>query len=134
MFRCDVRQPFYTRYWDANRQPAKVRLPEGATLVPIICTSDITLLTNFSGDKKAWPIYMIIGNILSRTRNMASKHTTVLLALLPVPPKILGVAMTDARQRPVNNQILCDLMESISTPIVALENSRLEIECVDGKV
>jgi len=78
-------------------------------------------------------MYMTIGNFLSRTRNKASKHPTVLLALLPIPPKMLDVATRDARQRQVNNEILCDLMEAIFAPIVALENSGLEIECADGK-
>jgi len=92
-------------------------------VVPIIFASDVIFLTNFSGDKKAWPIYRTIGTILWRTRNKDSKHVTVLLALLPVPPKMLGVATRDAWQRQVNNEILCDLMEVIFAPIVALENS-----------
>jgi len=77
---------------------------------------------------------MTIGNILLRTRNTVSKYATVLLALLPVPPKILGVAMRDASQRQVNNEILCDLLEAIFVPIVGLENLGLEIECADEKV
>ena len=77
---------------------------------------------------------MTIGNILSRTRNKASKHATVLLALLPVPLKMLGVAVRDARQRQINNEILCDLIEAIFTPMAALGNSGLEVECTDGKV
>ena len=77
---------------------------------------------------------MTIGNILSRTRNKASKHATVLLALLPVPPKMLGVAVRDARQRQINNEILCDLIEAIFAPMAALGNSGLEVECADGKV
>ncbi|KAG0644342.1 hypothetical protein HOY80DRAFT_878688, partial [Tuber brumale] len=56
-------------------------LPEGATLVHIICSSDIKLLTNLGGDKKAWPIYPTIGNILSKTSNKSSKHASDLLAL-----------------------------------------------------
>ena len=108
-------------------------MPDGATLVPIICASDVTCLKNFSGDKKAWPIYMTIGNILSSTRNSPSKHATVLLALLPVPPKMLGVAARDARQRQVDNEILCELMEAIFAPMAALGNSGIEVECADGK-
>src|SRR5437879_1265480 len=77
---------------------------------------------------------MTIGNILSRTRNKASKHATVLLALLPVPPKMLGIAVRDARQRQINNEILCDLIEAIFAPMAALGNSGLEVECADGKV
>ena len=77
---------------------------------------------------------MTIGNILSRTQNKASKHATVLLGLLPVPPKMLGVAVRDARQRQINNEILCDLIEAIFAPMAALGNSGLEVECADEKV
>jgi len=109
-------------------------LPDRATLVSIICASDVTFLTNFSGGKKAWPIYMTIHNILSRTRNKPSKHTTVLLVLSPVPLKLLSLAARDARQREVNNEILYDLMEAIFAPIAERGDSGLEMECADGKV
>jgi len=46
---------------------------------------------------------------------------------------MLGVATRDAWQKQVNNDI-CDLMEVIIAPIVALENSGLEVECADSKV
>jgi len=77
---------------------------------------------------------MTIGNILSRTRNKPSKHATVLPALLPVPPKMLGVVARDAWQRHVNNEILYDLMEAIFVPMAARGDSRLEMECADGKI
>jgi len=62
---------------------------------------------------------MTIRNILLRRRNKPSKHATVLLALLPVPLKMLGVAARDTRQRQVNNKILYDLMEAIFVPMAA---------------
>ena len=62
-------------------------LPVGSTLVPILLASDQTHLTNFSGDKKLWPLYMTIGNITSNIRNRPSMHAWVLLALLAIPPK-----------------------------------------------
>ncbi|KAG0644869.1 hypothetical protein HOY80DRAFT_877864 [Tuber brumale] len=135
--------------WDSETPPARVysemhtrdwwwetqdSLPEGTTLVPIICSSDVAFLTNFSGDKKAWPIYLTIGNILSKTRNKSCKHASVLLALLPVPPKMLGVASRDSRKRLVNNEILCELIEAIFTPIGEVAEVGIEIECADGKV
>ena len=109
-------------------------LPEGVTLVRIICASDITFLMNFSEHKKAWLIYLTIGNILSKTRNKASKHATILLALLPVPPKMLGVASRDSRQRQVNNEVLSELIEAIFTPLSTSKEDRIEIKCADGKV
>jgi hypothetical protein len=47
---------------------------------------------------------------------------------------MLGIATRDARQRQINNEILCDLMEAIFAPMVALGNSGIEVECADGKV
>jgi hypothetical protein len=59
-------------------------LPEGATLVPILLGSDATHLTNFAGDKKAWPVYMSLGNIHSKIRNNPSKKAWRLIAYIPV--------------------------------------------------
>jgi len=42
-------------------------LLDGVILVPIIPDLDETHLINFSEDKKLWPIYISIGNILSST-------------------------------------------------------------------
>jgi hypothetical protein len=62
-------------------------LPEGGTLVPLIFASDKTHLTNFSGDKSAWPLYMSLGNINKEIRRQSSKRAWVLLSLLPIAPK-----------------------------------------------
>jgi hypothetical protein len=59
-------------------------LPVGATVIPVILASDKTHLTNFSGDKSAWPIYLSIGNINAKTRNSPSKRTWVTIAYLPI--------------------------------------------------
>ena len=45
-------------WWDTQDQPHA-----GATIVPVICASDKTHLTNFSGAQHAWPLYLTIGNI-----------------------------------------------------------------------
>ncbi|KAI6039428.1 hypothetical protein EDC04DRAFT_2867973 [Pisolithus marmoratus] len=45
-------------WWDMQG-----KLPAGATVVPIILSSDKTSLSVFSGNKKAWPMYLTIGNI-----------------------------------------------------------------------
>jgi len=63
-------------------------LPEGATVVPLIGMSDQTNLTNFSGVKKAWAVYMTIGNLPSTIRNRPGSMAILLLGLLPIPPKL----------------------------------------------
>ena len=47
---------------------AQSHLPQGATLTPIIIATDKTQLTQFSGNKSAYPVYLTIGNIPKATR------------------------------------------------------------------
>src|SRR5205807_3332724 len=98
--------------------PLQETLPVGSTLVPIIGLSDQTHLTNFSGDKKAWPVYMMIRNMLSQTRNSPVKMSILLLALLPVPPKFTGEsARTDETQRQMNADSLKAVFDLIFVPL-----------------
>jgi hypothetical protein len=59
----------------------------GDTVVPLIFMSDRTHLSNFAGDKKEWPVYMTIGNLSTKIRQMPPAHTFVMVALLPIPIK-----------------------------------------------
>jgi len=49
--------------------------------------SDGTHLSNFAGDKKEWPVYITIGNLSSKIRQMPSLHSVVMVALQPIPIK-----------------------------------------------
>ena len=59
-------------------------LPNGATIAPLILSSDKTQLTQFQGDKKAWPVYLTIGNLSKEIRRQPSAHATILVGYLPV--------------------------------------------------
>jgi hypothetical protein len=69
-------------WWDTQD-----RLPAGATIVPVICASDKTHLTNFSSDQDAWPLYLTIGNIRKDICCTPKKRTWILVGLIPCPPK-----------------------------------------------
>lgn len=71
-------------WWDQQRL-----IPIGSMLVPVLLVLDQTHLTNFSRDKKLWPVYMSIGNINSSVCNKPSMHAWIPIALLPIPPKRL---------------------------------------------
>ncbi|KAG2339093.1 hypothetical protein BDR05DRAFT_977833 [Suillus weaverae] len=58
-------------------------LPEGATIAPIILASDKTMLSQFQGDKSAWPVYLSISSIAKEKQHQTSTCATVLIGYLP---------------------------------------------------
>jgi len=73
-----------TCYWWWDKQD---QLPAGAMIVPVICASDGTPLTNVSGDQHAWPLYLKIGNIRKDICRTPMKRAWILVELIPWPPK-----------------------------------------------
>jgi Plavaka transposase len=96
--------------------------------------SDQTHLTNFSGDKKAWPVYITIGNIPSTKRNRPGSLAVLLLALLPVPPKLIGTTSTDKLQRQINAETLQGVFDLIFQPLRDTADDGIPIDCADGKI
>ncbi len=47
-------------------------------------SSDKTKLSQFRGDKSAWPVYLTIGNIAKEVRQNVFSHATVLIEYIPV--------------------------------------------------
>jgi len=70
-------------WWDTQDQ-----LPAGVTIVPVICTSRKTNLTNFSGDQHALPLYLTIGNIQNDIRRTPEKCAWMISGLIPCTPKV----------------------------------------------
>ncbi|KAI6015680.1 hypothetical protein EDC04DRAFT_2870455 [Pisolithus marmoratus] len=66
-------------WWDVQ-----MKLPEGTVVAPVILSSDKTSLSVFSGDKKAWLVYLTIRNISKDVRCQVSVHAMVLIGYLPV--------------------------------------------------
>ncbi|KAF9527842.1 hypothetical protein CPB83DRAFT_869722 [Crepidotus variabilis] len=61
------------------------QLPEGATLLGTILSSDKTNISTMTGNRVAHPLLISLANIFMEFRNKASNNTFLLLALLPVP-------------------------------------------------
>ena len=99
-------------------------LPNGASIIPIILASDKTHLTNFSGDKSAWPLYMSIGNIHKDVRRTASRRAWILVGFIPVPPK--GAPDSSAAWHHAVHTIIGALKE------VKIDGPGYQWDCADG--
>ena len=71
-----LRAEFSSRF-----QKAVERATPGATIIPIIISSDKTRLTQFKG-KSAYPVYLTIGNILKALRKKLLLHPHLLVGYL----------------------------------------------------
>ncbi|KAF8414746.1 hypothetical protein BGX38DRAFT_1110774 [Terfezia claveryi] len=84
-------------------------LPIGTSLVPVLLTSDQTCLTNFSGDKKLWPLFMTIGNIHSEIRNQPTRQAWILMDLFSVGPKRNNkIPGFSTKEQECGSDILCE--------------------------
>ena len=59
------------------------RVPDGATIVPIILAVDKTQLSLISGDVAAWPVYVTIGNLSREARRRRTTPGTLLAGFIP---------------------------------------------------
>jgi len=96
--------------------------------------SDQTHLTNFSGDKKAWPVYITLGNPPSGRRNSPTSMAVLLLALLPIPPKLSKFSKADQHKRQINADMLRDEFELIFAPLQDPAHDGVPIDRANGKV
>ena len=56
------------------------------TIIPIFLMSDGVHLTQLSGSKEVWPIYMAIGNLSQEDRMKLAGRARMLIGFLPLPP------------------------------------------------
>ncbi|KAI6014328.1 hypothetical protein EDC04DRAFT_2904169 [Pisolithus marmoratus] len=78
-------------WWDVQ-----MRLPKGAVVAPVILSSDKTTLSQFSGDKKAWPVYLTIGNISKDVRLLPEEDLFI--------GRILALPSCDVLGPPTSNR------------------------------
>ena len=128
---CQVSQSHSPYYLLTDRLQSK--LPRGATLAPVIIATDKTQLTQFSGSKSAYPVYLTIGNIPKATRRMPSKKACILIAYLSVE-KINRKNLTDRAYRSRMQRLFHESMRIILEPLKKAGHDGVEMTSADGAV
>ncbi|KAJ7112281.1 hypothetical protein C8R44DRAFT_833175 [Mycena epipterygia] len=77
-----VYNEMWTGQWWTAIQVCK--LPRDAALAPVIIATDKTQLTQFSGSKSAYPVYLTFGNLPKALRRRPTQNACILLGYLSV--------------------------------------------------
>lgn len=101
----------------------------GATVIPLIVSSDKTQLTLFGG-KMAYPVYMTIGNIPKDIRRKPSRRTQILIAYIPTD-KLEFIDIKAARRRAVAN-LFHSCLQHVLGPITLYGETGIAMVSGDG--
>jgi hypothetical protein len=105
------------------------RLPEGTIIAPVILASDKTELSQFKGDKTAWPVYLTIGNLAKNVLCEPSCHASVLLGYLPVSKLVSFENNSVAGYR-----LFHYCMKQLLLGLVDAGRNGVEMVCTDGYI
>lgn len=99
----------------------------------MIIATDKTQLTQFSGSKQAYPVYLTLGNIPRSLRRKPTQQACVLLAYLPVEKLNKdGLAKREASGR--YQRLFHDAMRHIVSPLVGAGKDGVEMASADGAI
>ncbi|KAJ7841520.1 hypothetical protein B0H14DRAFT_3694203 [Mycena olivaceomarginata] len=118
------------RWWWSTQKQVEATNP-GATIIPILLSSDKTQLTMF-GNKSAYPVYMTLGNIPKEIRRKPSRRAFVLLAYLPTS-RLTHIKNKAARRRSLAN-LFHACLSFITEPLQDAGVTGIKIASGDGKL
>ena len=102
---------------------------QGATVIPLIVSTDKTRLTLFR-DKEAYPIYLTIGNIPKQIRRTLSCHAHMLIGYIPTT-KLTTILNKTARRRALAN-LFHTCMQTALGPISPYGETGVDMMSGDG--
>ncbi|EGN96438.1 hypothetical protein SERLA73DRAFT_26591, partial [Serpula lacrymans var. lacrymans S7.3] len=108
-------------------------LPEGACVAPVIIATDKTQLTQFSGNKFAYPVYLTLENLPRSMRRKPSKHACILIAYLSVS-KNVGDNLSKKQKSAHIQQLFHDSMCIVLEPLIEPGKCGMEVTGGDGRV
>ncbi|EIN09278.1 hypothetical protein PUNSTDRAFT_113700 [Punctularia strigosozonata HHB-11173 SS5] len=119
----------HTGEWWWKTQEAVEEKTPGATIVPIIISSDKTQLTLFR-NKSAYPVYLTIGNLPKSIRRKPSRRGQILLAYLPAT-RLEQMSNISARRRALAN-LFHGCLQYILAPLENAGKNGIDMASGDG--
>ncbi|KAH9005590.1 hypothetical protein EDB86DRAFT_3061765 [Lactarius hatsudake] len=101
----------------------------GATVIPVILSSDKTQLTLFHGNA-AYPVYMTIGNVPKENRRKPSHRAQILMGYIPTT-KLTSLTNKAARRHALAN-LFHACMQIILAPIAGYGETGVAMKSGDG--
>ncbi|KAJ3766346.1 hypothetical protein FB446DRAFT_653959, partial [Lentinula raphanica] len=108
-------------------------LPEGSTVAPLIIATDKTQLTQFSGSKQAYPVYLTLGNIPKALRRKPTQQACILLAYLPVN-KLPKSSLTKRELSSRYQRLFHEAMRIVFSPLIEAGRNGVELSSGDGAI
>ncbi|KAI0054641.1 hypothetical protein BV25DRAFT_1816783 [Artomyces pyxidatus] len=121
----------HTGDWWWHVQTILEQRQPGATVVPLIWSTDKTQLTVFR-NRSAYPVYLTIGNISKDIRRKPSKHAQMLVGYLPTA-RLEHITNKETRRRALAN-LFHACMRKIMEPIKDLGENGVNMTGGDGAV
>ncbi|KAH9021552.1 hypothetical protein EDB85DRAFT_2075544 [Lactarius pseudohatsudake] len=121
----------HTGSWWWTTQAAVEKVTPGATIVPVLVSTDKTQLTLFR-NKSAYPVYMTIGNIPKEVRRKTSLHSYVLLGYLLTTK--LEQVVNQAKRKRLTANLYHACMQRILEPLVSAGKNGVFMSTAGGLV
>ncbi|KAJ7016190.1 hypothetical protein C8F04DRAFT_1245633 [Mycena alexandri] len=117
------------KWWSA----VQAQLPKGAALAPVIIATDKTQLSQFSGSKSAYPVYLTLGNLPKALRRKPTQNACILLGYLSCD-KIVRKGLSKQTVKSRNQKLFHKSMRLILEPLISAGKSGIEVTGGDGCV
>ncbi|KZT50024.1 hypothetical protein CALCODRAFT_417573, partial [Calocera cornea HHB12733] len=111
----------------------QAKLPPGATIVPLIVSTDKTLLTQQTGDRYGYPIYLSIGNLPLHVRKAPSQRGMLLLGYLPTN-KLSNVDLSEENAKVARHRLVHHCLAHIFKGIISPATEGVKLHSGDGSI
>lgn len=111
----------------------KAKVGKHATVAPVILATDKMQLTQFSGNKSAYPVYLMLGNLPKGIQRKPSKNACILIAYLFVH-KLPKSNLTELNHCSRMQRIFHESMHIILKPLEKASQEGIKMKSSNGNI